>query len=120
MSYETTMARAIARDANEAWQRHRKWCRTCQPAARRRRYAELCPEGAGMRDIRDDLRKKAESEAALDKLPPPDQEALFSLEECQAVSRLGGGPAPPGPPPSTETPPAARQAKVMPRIAGHQ
>ncbi len=87
MSYETTMARAIARDADEVWQHHRKLCRICQPAARRRRYGELCPDGKGVRQVRDDLRKQAEHEAELDKLPNPLQGALFSAEELQA----GGG-----------------------------
>jgi hypothetical protein len=83
MSFQTTMARAAARDADEVYQRHRKFCVLCQPAARRRRWDQLCAEGAGMRQLKLDLQKAAEHGAWLDKQPSPDQAALFSIEEIK-------------------------------------
>jgi hypothetical protein len=79
-SYQTTLARAAARDADRAWRRHRMFCSACDLAARERRYADLCPEGAGMRHERRELHAAAEHEAKLDKLPPPGQAALFGLD----------------------------------------
>jgi hypothetical protein len=84
MSYETTMARASARDADETWQHHRRGCHQCEPAARKRRPAGLCPEGQGMLSLRDELREKAAREAELDKTPHPDQGALWSSEDLPA------------------------------------
>lgn len=77
MSYETTMARAEARNADEVWQRHRKGCSRCEPAARKRRYGELCAEGGGMLALRNELRDKAAREAELNKAPIPGQGTLL-------------------------------------------
>ena len=79
MSYQATMARAAAADADRAWRQHRTYCLRCGTAARRRRYADLCRAGAGIRAERSRLRADAEREAELDKLPPPGQGALFEI-----------------------------------------
>ena len=56
MSFQTTLARAAARDADDAWRAHRFFCPACAAATRRRRPGELCAEGAEARQLRDDLR----------------------------------------------------------------
>ena len=81
MSFQTTLARAAARDADDAWRAHRFFCPACAAAARRRRSGELCAEGAEARQLRDDLRADARREAWLDAQPPPGQGALFDLSD---------------------------------------
>jgi hypothetical protein len=80
MSLETTMARAAERGADEDWQRHRKMCAHCEPAARKRQWKLLCAAGAELKSGRDELRAEALRQAELDKAPNPDQAPLFDVE----------------------------------------
>jgi hypothetical protein len=57
------------------------FCPVCDLASRRRRYGELCPDGTEARQLRDGLRAAADHEARLDKMPDPNQEALFGPED---------------------------------------
>jgi hypothetical protein len=77
MSLETTIARGVARDAEQEWQQHRKACPWCQPVARKRRYDLLCLDGASLRRERDETRAEAAHQAEMDKQPIPGQEVLF-------------------------------------------
>lgn len=45
MSLQTTMARAVLRDAEHKWKQHRAGCSSCTAAARARRWTHLCDAG---------------------------------------------------------------------------
>jgi hypothetical protein len=79
ISLQTRIARAAAQEAERAWEHHRRQCWACDIAAARRRYADLCPEGAKARELAADLRAEAWREAELDKAQNPDQGTLFDL-----------------------------------------
>lgn len=77
MSRETAEARSIAHYANAGWREHIRACPACAIAARRRRWAELCPDGRQLRADSVAADRSLAENRALDKLPSPDQEALF-------------------------------------------
>jgi len=67
MSLETILARGEARDADRAYQQHRKACHVCQPAARKRQWDRLCADGRELRDAKLATAIAADMEARLDK-----------------------------------------------------
>jgi hypothetical protein len=73
VSYETTEARWAARDAEQAWKRHRGGCPVCSMAAGKRRWAELCEVGV----VQLLAHRQAEAELTrnrqLDRQPTPGQ-----------------------------------------------
>jgi hypothetical protein len=79
ISLQTRIARAEAQQAEVAWGQHRQHCAACDIAAGKRRYAGLCPEGARARQLSADLHAEARHQARLDRLPDPNQGALFDL-----------------------------------------
>jgi hypothetical protein len=76
MSLQTRLAQGAARDAESEWKRHAGHCPRCSRLARDR-GAEPCGVGAEIRNEAHRLRAVAKREAALDKAPNPNQEALF-------------------------------------------
>jgi hypothetical protein len=80
-SLQTRLAQAAARAAERAWEQHRRHCWACAIAVTRKRSADLCPEGAKARELAADLRAEARREARLDRLPDPNQGALFGLDD---------------------------------------
>jgi hypothetical protein len=79
VSLELTLARGAARAGNEKWQRHRKTCATCQPAARRRKYGKLCSEGKQLWADKQAAEAAERVEAELDRQPDPNQGELFDV-----------------------------------------
>jgi len=77
MSLETTLARAEANAREQAWKAHKRECPQCSIAAGRRQWAALCPAGACARDAHQEAQGELAESRRLDKLPSPDQEALF-------------------------------------------
>jgi hypothetical protein len=85
MSFETTMARAAARDSERVWTAHRKYCFTCRPVWRTQRKELLCADGTRMLADRNETRDEAARQADLDKLPIPGQGQLWT-DDGQAAS----------------------------------
>ena len=71
------MARAEARYQEDAWRSHRMFCPQCSRAARSRKWAGLCVQGADIRTARDQARRELDLSRQLDMLPPPGQGVLF-------------------------------------------
>lgn len=85
MSYlgtrETREAREVARRVSDAEREHRKRCLACIQATSRRQPGKRCPEGGRLFRAKRDADAQLKTELALDKLPNPNQEALFDARE---------------------------------------
>lgn len=77
MSLESTLARADARTADDAWKQHRRQCATCSPAARRRRWDELCARGTELRTAQAQAADVLKQQLALDRQSDPRGLKLF-------------------------------------------
>ena len=77
MSMQTSLARASARAAEDDWRDHKRACATCQPAARRRAWADLCPDGSRIRADLGHARADLEQQRELDRQPVPGQGTLI-------------------------------------------
>jgi hypothetical protein len=76
-SRETTEARALARGAEHKWREHHRGCPRCHRAVRSHRWDDLCRFGTGYRAAHLEAAAGLVRNRQLDKLPSPDQEALF-------------------------------------------
>ena len=77
MSRETTEARAAARAAEANWRSHHHGCPRCTRAVRACRWDDLCKSGEQYRGVFLDAQAELKWNREQDKLPAPDQEALF-------------------------------------------
>jgi hypothetical protein len=79
MSWETTEARAAAREADRDWREHKRSCPVCDSAQRARKPAAMCAAGSDLYRDRDRAETAAEvpRQRELDRQPIPDQEVLF-------------------------------------------
>jgi hypothetical protein len=77
MTWETTEARAESRYRDEAWRNHCMFCPQCGRAARSRKLAGLCVEGASAYAARAEARRELARNRQLDTQPMPGQEPLF-------------------------------------------
>ena len=77
MSMQTSLARASARAAEDDWRDHKRACATCQPAARRRAWADLCPDGSRIRRAMYQAMTHLEQQRKLDRQPVPGQGTLI-------------------------------------------
>lgn len=76
-SYQTTLARAAAAAAEDAWKRHKMFCPTCDSAARARRLACACAQGTGLLAERAEARARLAAEREADRQPAPGQRTLW-------------------------------------------
>jgi hypothetical protein len=83
VSLATTEARSAARAAERAWRTHLADCARCSRASRRR-YSDLCPDGAQARTERLSTAADLAEQVRLDQLPTAGQGALFGREEVEA------------------------------------
>jgi hypothetical protein len=72
--------------ASRELKRHRLACIDCERAVRHRKPDDMCDEGKAIKEAVKALQEQAREAAALDKVPNPDQDALWSLDE------IGAGP----------------------------
>ena len=79
MSRETTEARFAANAADQAWREHKRDCPRCMAAVRGRQWDQLCAGGGELRTEQTRTARELAENRKLDKLPSPDQEALFPL-----------------------------------------
>ena len=79
MSLDTTIAQAAARDAEAAWNRHRKTCATC--GRRLRDPAAECAQGAQLANDAREARQAARAAKAADDAPGPGDVPLFDAAE---------------------------------------
>jgi hypothetical protein len=77
VSLETTLARAEVRRQEQQWRLHLHGCSRCCRAVRGRQWPDLCRFGVPIRDARMTAERELKRNRELDKLPSPDQEALF-------------------------------------------
>ena len=76
VSMQTRLARAAARDASAAWNRHAGTCAACSRVGKDRGAAP-CSSGAELRNEASRLGADARREADLDKQPIPGSETLW-------------------------------------------
>jgi hypothetical protein len=76
-SRETTEARAAARAAEANWKAHHGSCPRCTRAVRSRQWDDLCRWGSDIYQEHRNAKTELARNRRLDKLPAPDQEALF-------------------------------------------
>lgn len=81
MSYETTMAQAVARDAEAEWSAHKCRCGFC---GSKERNIPRCSEGLAIEYAARQLRAGARESARIDKESGPCDVPLFGLEEIGA------------------------------------
>jgi hypothetical protein len=81
VSIETTVARAVAREAEQAWRHHLGYCSRCAVAVRKRDMLPLggCPDGRELYGERADANLELRRQRALDRQPAPDQLSLFEV-----------------------------------------
>ena len=76
-SIETTLARGAARAAEQDWKAHQAHCPPCYRAVQSRKPGEVCDQGHQVRRASQEANRELRRNRELDKLPAPDQEALF-------------------------------------------
>jgi hypothetical protein len=79
MSYETSIARAVARAAEHEWKQHLAHCPMCTAAARGRRWDHLCDAGQRLHGEHRRAQAQLAEERRLDKLPIPGQGTLLEV-----------------------------------------
>jgi len=77
MSRETTLARAAARHAADAWRAHRADCPRCARSARSTRGPGPYSRGVPLYLAYESAKKELARNRELDKLPAPGQGILF-------------------------------------------
>ena len=77
MSREMTEARFAARGAERAWREHHYACPRCARAVRGRQWDDLCRFGIQLHGQHKDAQAELKWNREQDKLPSPDQEALW-------------------------------------------